>query len=548
MTTPPDDTFPFHHRQLLLAAALALLTLVVYWQVGSHDFINYDDTVYITKNPMVAAGLTPAGVRWAFTTFHEGNWHPLTWLSHQFDVQLFGLEPRGHHLHNVLLHLANVLLLFLFLVRVTGATGRSAFVAALFAVHPLRVESVAWVAERKDVLSTLFGFLTLHCYVSYVRCRRAGWYLATLTLFTLGLMTKQMLVTLPFLLLLLDVWPLGRLQPGERQALPLLREKVPFIALALVSAYVTYVAHAAGGAVRTLDVLPFLPRLGNAFLSYVRYLATFVVPLDLAIFYPLVIPQPLWQIFSALAGLIAVSALALQQARRRPYLAVGWFWYLGMLVPVIGLVQVGAQAMADRYAYLPTIGLGIILAWGVPDLLAGWRWHQKVCAVTGTAVILVMTLLSYHQVGYWQNTRTLYEHGLRATGDNAFLLGELGDIAFREGDVARAMDLFARQRQIDPASLDYDLYRGFLAYQQGDVATAAAAFEEVLVRKGDSVKALYLLGRISEERGELNRAVELYDRAGKSAEFDDSGYRERARQDLVRLRGGPAAVPAGDRL
>ena len=450
MTLKSSGDSPPRHRALLLGLALVLLTLAVYGQVGGHRFINYDDPAYVTTNPMVTGGLSPAAARWAFTTFHEANWHPLTWLSHQLDVQLFGLAPRGHHLHSVLLHLANVLLLFLFLIRATGAVGRSAFVAALFAVHPLRVESVAWVAERKDVLATLFGLLTLLAYERSIQHRAAVPYLAALAFFALGLMAKPMLVTLPFLLLLLDLWPFGRWQPGSGQLRPLLVEKLPFFLLTAVSAVVTYLAQATGGAVSSLESLPFLARLGNAVISYARYLGKFLVPTGLSVYYPLYLPQPTWQIVPAGLLLLAVTLLVIRPARHSPALAVGWFWYLGMLVPVIGLVQVGTQALADRYAYLPTVGLALMLAWGVPELLNGRRGQRAITAA-GVAGVVVLALLAWRQAGFWRDSRTLFSHAIAVTENNYLAELNLGNALQDERRYAEAIPHYNRSLQLKPA-------------------------------------------------------------------------------------------------
>ena len=341
-----------------------------------YDFVDFDDPLYVSQNPHLAGGLTAANVCWAFTTGYATNWHPLTWMSHMLDVQLFGLNAGPEHVVNVCAahrqHAAVVL--------AASPDDRrdlaSAFVAALFALHPLHVESVAWISERKDVLSTLFWMLTMWAYVSYTRQPRWTRYLAVLALFALGLMAKPMLVTLPFVLLLLDVWPLERLSLGWGR---LIREKLPFIALAAVSMVITFLVQLTGGSVAELGAIPLTPRIANALVSYVVYVAKMIWPTRLAIFYPLPPAIPAWQPIAALLLLAGVSVAAIRLARRYPYLLVGWFWYVGTLVPVIGLIQVGRQALADRYTYVPFIGLFIIVAWGVPDLLARWPQRRLCC-------------------------------------------------------------------------------------------------------------------------------------------------------------------------
>src|SRR5882724_477097 len=361
----------FERPDLLILLGLAIVTFGIYAQVIGHRFITFDDPTYIKDNPMVNRGVTLAGLAWAFTTFYAGNWHPLTWIAHMIDGQLFGVIAGGHLLVNALIHAANTLLLFWFLLRTTHARWSSALVAALFALHPLHVESVAWASERKDTLSTFFGLLSLIAYVRYAEAPSIRRYAWVAIMLALGLLAKPMLVTWPFVMLLLDYWPLQRFQKSEvRRQRSVLRglvvEKIPLFALVAVSAVVTSVAQSHLGAMRTFTEFPIAPRLSNALVSYAKYLLLAFWPNDLAVFYPFARTGiPAWQIIGAALLLIAITAFCFFQRKIRPYLIVGWLWFLGTLVPVIGLVQVGAQTMADRYFYIPSIGLFILVVWGL---------------------------------------------------------------------------------------------------------------------------------------------------------------------------------------
>ncbi len=442
-------------RLLIISLLLIIATFMAFWQVTHCDFINFDDPEYVTDNRHVQDGLTVEGILWAFTTGHAANWHPLTWISHMVDVQLFGLQPGWHHLTNLLFHLANTLLLFLVLNRMTKALWQSAFVAALFALHPLHVESVAWVAERKDVLSTFFWMLTMGMYVSYVARPGLTRYLTLLLCFALGLMAKPMLVTLPFVLLLLDYWPLQRLeqkkppqevrkplskdkkrtppvkapvQPVDHWPLirPLLTEKIPLFVLAVLSSIVTYLVQHHGGAVESLEAFPPSARVANAFVSYSTYMVKMLWPTNLAVFYPHPRWWPLWQVLGSVVLLIAITVLAIRGAKKRPYAAVGWLWYVGTLVPVIGVVQVGSQAMADRYTYIPLVGLFIIVAWAVPELLKKWPYRKEALIVLSALCLLCLFLVTWRQVGYWRNSIALYDHALEVTDANSLIHNNRG--------------------------------------------------------------------------------------------------------------------------
>ncbi len=440
---------------LIISLLLSIITFMAYWQVTHCDFTTFDDPMYVTENSHIQDGLTVEGIIWAFTTGHAADWQPLTCISHMADVQLFGLQPGWHHLTNLLFHLASTLLLFLVLHRMTKALWQSAFVAALFALHPLHVESVAWVAERKGVLSTFFWMLTMGTYVSYVARPGLTRYLALLLCFALGLMAKPMLVTLPFVLLLLDYWPLQRLeqkelpqevlkplsrdkkkgkstpppvkapvQPVGRWPLirPLLTEKIPLFVLAVLSSIVTYLAQYHGGAVGSLEVLPLGARIANAFVSYTAYMVKTLWPTNLAVFYPHPGSWPLWQVLGSVVLLLAITALVIRGAKKRPYAAVGWLWYVGTLVPVTGLVQVGSHAMADRYTYIPLVGLFIIVAWGVPELLKKWPYRKEALIALSALCLLCLFLVTWRQVGYWRNSIALYDHALEVIGRNQHYL------------------------------------------------------------------------------------------------------------------------------
>ncbi len=411
---------------------IALVTTAVYWQVAQHDFVSFDDYQYITNNPWVNRGLTAEGVNWAFTAFYEGNWHPLTWLSHMLDVEMYGMKATGHHLTNVFLHVTNALLLLFLLNRFTGAFWRSVFVAALFALHPLHVESVAWAAERKDVLSTLLCMLTLLAYGRYTAQPNLSRYLATFVLFILGLMAKPMLVTLPGILLLMDFWPLNRMDIGKNQLkaessasgsacttlLRIVLEKLPFLLISVVSCVVTYLAQQQSGS--TAGSVPFDIRLGNALVSYVSYIGKIIWPHNLAAFYPFPDSIHFWQVSGAAVILMAISSTVFLLRRSSPYLTVGWLWYLGTLVPVIGFVKVGSQAMADRYSYIPSIGFFIMLVWGINALFATWRLQRRVVFIVALLVFSALSAQTWKQVGYWRNTVTLFEHSLIVTGTNFY--------------------------------------------------------------------------------------------------------------------------------
>jgi hypothetical protein len=454
----PVTRLPSH--LLWTVVALGAVTVAAYAPVTGFGFVSFDDPLYV-GNPVVSQGLGWNGLVWAFTTGHASNWHPVTWLSHMVDVELHGMNGGGHHVTNLVLHVANVVMLFLLLFRMTRASGSSAFVAALFALHPLHVESVAWVAERKDVLSTFFALLTLWAYLAYVARPGTKRYLAVVGCFALGLMSKPMLVTLPLLLLLLDIWPLGRVSlepPGRslsdrlRDALPLIREKLPLLAMSAASSVVTFLVQREGGAMRTLATVPFGFRMENAALAYVEYLAKTFWPARLSVLYSYPASISALQLLGALSILAAITVAALLTLRRRPYILVGWLWFVGMLVPVIGLVQVGGQALADRYTYMPLIGVFIIVAWGLRDLPA--RIPRGAVEAIALVVVLVCAFRSRAQAQYWSDGETLWRHAVELAPNDALARNNLGvDLADRSR-IPEAIEQYRVSLQLKPDNSD----------------------------------------------------------------------------------------------
>ncbi len=517
-----------NHRWIILACLImAVATFTVYGDLGTHNFINFDDDVYVTDNPLVQHGLTPEGLSWAFTTLHSGNWHPLTWFSHMLDCQLFGLNPRGHHLTNLVFHIANSLLLFLWLLHLTRTLGCSFLVAALFALHPMHVESVAWVAERKDVLSTFFWLLTMWAYVWYVKRPGLGRYLLILVCFSLGLMAKPMLVTLPFALLLLDFWPLGRLSlkgpaPGVASAMSypgvtikrLVWEKSPLFVISAISIVVTFYAQKVAGAVFSLHALPIPIRLANAMLIYVSYLGKMFWPAHLALLYPLLRHNlPIWQALVAGLDLAVLTYLTLRQARRHPYLLVGWLWYLGTMLPVIGLVQVGNQAMADRYTYVPFTGLFIMVAYGMADLGARWRPSRFLLPVSAGVVLSASMICTWVQVSYWRDSSSLYEHTLKVTRSNPLIHNNLGAALAAQGKLDQAVAHYAEALRLNPDYVEAHYNLGIALAAQGKMDEAVAHFAQVMSLRPDYAKAHNNSGRALEVQGKLNQAVDYYNEA-----------------------------------
>ena len=539
----------------VLCLFLIAATLVVYNRVNQNSFVNFDDDRYITENAHVRAGLTWGTIRWAFSSLEQANWHPLTWLSHALDCQLFRLNPDGHHYVNLLLHAVNAMLLFLILQRATGFTWRSFAVAALFALHPINVESVAWASERKNVLSMLFFLLALGAYDWYVRKPEVRRYLVVAALFALGLMAKPQVITFPLVLLLWDYWPLGRVgstrefsnKVAQRGFSSLVIEKLPLFALSAASAIITMKAQSAGGAVRSEIEYPFAVRFGNALLAYARYLGKAVWPSHLAAMYPH--PGESLQAWQAVAAalLLGFISAGVWAARRRRYLLVGWLWFLGTLVPMIGLVQVGGQSMADRYAYLPLIGLFVMIAWGVAD----WAQHKHLptrwLGIPTVLVLLIFSLLTHRQLAYWHDSITLWSHALEVTSRNFVAEDSLGGALVNEGQYEQAIPHFRSAVEInahDPlghlnicayeqqhenfmqaiehcrmvlrftrdTGLQANAYTNLGgAYRKiGDPSHAKASYEAALGLAPQNSTALMGMGLLAQSRGDFTEAIREY--------------------------------------
>ena len=496
MNVPGRSRSPTIHLIVLAAAVL-----IVFLPTLRNGFV-WDDTQYILENPQVSGGLTLANLRWALTSFAAGNWHPLTWISHLLDVELFGLEPWGPHLVNVLLHLGNTFLLFFLFLRLTGRAGRSFVVAALFAVHPLHVESVAWIAERKDLLSTLFGLLATLAYCRYVHRPGVRRYLGVGLLFAAGLAAKQMLVTLPCLLLLLDFWPLGRI--GIRSWRRPVLEKLPLLVLATFFSGVAIRAQASAGAISSY---PLAARLANALVSYCRYIQKTIAPIHLSVFYPH--PQQavnLGLTLGAVLVLAGVTLLALRNRRHRPWLAVGWFWFLGTLVPVIGLVQVGEQAMADRYSYVPIVGLFVLAVWGVLDLAGNRESLKPRLASVAAAVLAAMAVTSLVQVGHWRNEVTLFSHAVQVEPADWTAHFQLGLQAQQVGRDAEAIEHYQQAIRVRSGFSEALCNLGMIYARQGRPTLAVPLYRAAIQANPDSMEAYNNLGGTLVELGQYQEA------------------------------------------
>jgi tetratricopeptide (TPR) repeat protein len=587
---------------LLLTAA----AIIAFQQVSQCDFINYDDDIYVTENIHIRDGITTQAIRWAFTTGYAANWHPVTWMSHMLDVQLFGLKPRWHHLTNLLFHIANTLLIFFIFHRMTKAPWKSAFVAALFALHPLHVQSVAWVSERKDVLSTFFWMLATVAYIHYVEHRTEDgrqrsedgekWtgilrfpssvfrYLAVFIFFALGLMAKPVLVTLPFTLLLLDYWPLQRFEQkkqaqeirteaskqgagtpasagvtssrrksgGKRGPLsaderkgesgkkrtgqgmveeekpaahknqwalvrPLLLEKIPLLALAALSCIVTYFAQKKGGAVVSFEGIPTGVRIANAWVSYIIYIGKTIWPNNLAVFYPHPGLRPLWQVLGAVLFLGAVTFAVIRTAKRFPYLAMGWLWFAGTLVPVIGIVQVGVQAMADRYTYIPLIGLFVMAAWGIPELLKKWRYRKEALFALSALILPCFFIVTWSQVGYWRNSIALFDYALRVTSHNVLIQRARGSVYDKMGNYTKAIEDYDRAIEINPKYAEAYNDRGITYGKLGNYRRAIEDYDRAIEIYPKYASAYLNRGAAYSELGNQGQAISDYDRG---VEFD----------------------------
>jgi len=522
---PPEYLRRRNVRVLLLALGLLLSITWVFLPAVQNNFVNIDDPDYVLTNIHVRTGFAAENIRWAFASIEAGNWHPLTWLSHMLDCQLFGMNPSGHHLVGILIHAANCALLFLLLHQMTGLVWRNLFIAALFGLHPLRVQSVAWVAERKDVLSTLFFFLSLIAYVWYVekseseardtqpphstRPRFAVFpYLAALFCFALGLMSKSMLVTLPCVLLLLDHWPLGRVRPGLLRRLIL--EKIPFVLAAGAVSGINILAQKTSGAVRA--DLPFSLRAENALVSYARYLGKLVYPANLSIFYPHPRHWPIGLVLGSVLLVVIVSTWVVIQTRKRPFLPLGWFWYLGTLVPVIGLVQVGVQSIADRYSYVPLIGIMIILTWGAVDLSRHWRIPTAILPACSSIILLACAVVTRQQIGFWRNSETLFRHAIAVTKDNYMAHFYLGTTLDNEGRLEEAIAEFQEALKLRP-NVDFCNAFGIFLERHGRFDEAFIQFQEAVRLDPQFADPHHNLALALSRKGRLAEAIEEFQKA-----------------------------------
>ena len=491
-----------------ICAALALATIAVYAQTAHFGFVAYDDDQYVYENPIVKTGVTAVNLIWAATTFFYANWHPLTWVSYLIDVQLFGLNAGPFHLVNLVFHIANGILLFLVLLRMTGRIWRSAIVAALFALHPLHVESVAWISERKDVLSTFFGLGALFFYIRYVERPGVKRYLPVFLLFALSLMSKPMLVTFPILLLLIDVWPLGRMQwpPQLLKHTRLFIEKLPLLALSIVGSILTFAAQRNFGAVVTVERFPLSSRLGNAAIAYLTYFKQSFWPANLAALYPGSPPDSA-TVAAALFFLAVVTVIVLYLARSKPYLFTGWFWYLGMLVPVIGIIQVGVQSRADRYMYVPLVGLSVAIVWSVADGVARNPAMKQASVAVAGLILLLFGVAAWHQVGYWKDSRTLFEHTLAVTGRNAIMRNNLGVVLAQAKDTTGAMNQYQQALAINSEYPEAHANLGHELLRAGQFDIARTHLQEAIRLKPNLAIALADIGLLDAAGGNYESAI-----------------------------------------
>jgi protein O-mannosyl-transferase len=503
-----------NHKQrlyLIICAGLIAAVVAVYWPVYNYEFVHYDDNVYVTDNENIQSGLNWQGVKWAFTTGSASNWHPLTWLSLILDCEIFGVEAGPMHVVNVLFHIANTILLFLVLARMTNGVWQSAFIAGLFALHPLHIESVAWVAERKDVLSTFFWLLTMLFYARYVERQSPGRYIVVLVLFALGLMAKPMLVTLPFVLLLLDYWPFERFSRFDSSIKKPAIEKIPMIILSAVSSVITFVVQQKGGAVIESNQLLFNERIINAMVSYVSYIGKTLWPSHLAVFYPhRVNRMPAAEAALCAAILLVITIMTVYLGRRRKYMLIGWLWYLGTLVPVIGIVQVGAQAMADRYTYIPLIGVFVIIAFGAAQLLQRISSRKIILGVLAGVCLAACAVVTSQQVKYWKDSFALFTHALDVTEGNYAMYNNYGILLSRHGRREEGAAQLFKALQLVPNSVDMLYNYGTILREMGETDQAIEQFKIALKIKPDDKLSHYGLGLALAAKGDYEEAIKQY--------------------------------------
>lgn len=521
----------FSKTDRIVVASLIAACLLIYGQVLWFEFINLDDNLYVYDNAFVTAGINLVSLKWAFTTFHSANWHPLTWISHMLDATIFGPRSGGHHFVNVLLHTANSVLAYFVFKRMTGCKWMSAIVAALFAVHPAHVESVAWVSERKDVLSTLFWLLTMLAYVEWTR--RSGEdepsifsvrYLLIVIAFVLGLLSKPMLVTLPFVLLLVDYWPLERLT-SLRQLGSHILEKLPLFALAAMSSFITLRAQASYGAIATVSDLPVAMRFENAIASYVKYIAMFFYPVDLAVGYAYV-PMPVWQVVIWAVLLVVVTAICIWQRKDRPYLIVGWLWFVGTLVPVIGILQVGSQAMADRYTYVPYFGLFVMVVWGAVEIIKKFDFKFATAAVVVSLPLLLFSVAAFNQTSYWKSGYDLYSHSLATGKANFVTMHNMCSVLTGQKRLAEAEEQCLNAIAAEPRFVDTYNLLGLIHASNGKYQDAVNTFKKAIeldpnnpMSYGNAGVAFTLLEQTDDAEKSFDRAVELYRAQGADPSF-----------------------------
>lgn len=502
--------------KMMVSFVLVGMIVGIYFQVYRFEFVGFDDNEYVYENPHVITGISLKNIAWAFTAFHSNNWHPLTWISHMMDCQVFGLHPGWHHLVNLLFHILNSVLLFLVFLKMTGALWQSAFIAAVFAVHPLHVESVAWVAERKDVLSAFFWMLTLWGYQAYIKLPEIKRYILVLLFFVLGLLSKPMLVTLPFVLLLLDYWPLGRIQFPEKQwdfknciilQKKLILEKIPLFILSGVSSVMTFGAQSHGGVVKSFETFPMTNRISNAFVSYLAYIGKMIYPENLAFQYPYPETLDLWKGVVAICLVLLITFLSIRMAPKRPYFIVGWLWYLGTLVPVIGFVQVGMQSMADRYMYIPMVGLLIVVSWGLAEIIQKWKATKKLSVASAMIIIPLLMSVSWKQIGYWATSNTMLDHTLKVTSNNYIAHDTLGVNLFLAGKTEEAIYHYLKAAQIYPKNYYTQFNLGVARFQQGKIDEAIAHYTKAVSLEPNYAKAHCNLGAAFFQKKEYEKAA-----------------------------------------